>query len=163
MAETNIPYTPVFNGASTPNNSSTAGTNIDQRFIHQIRDQLFHIEIWMYNQLEKFEPFPITFFFVEGLCIEESLMNWITKGWLVLSNDYEIIERGSLSFKNDKTYVEQIKAPFMFRSDGRNKISIKIKPINNSNNSINDDLPNVFLSTSLYCAIFLNESSAIRH
>ena len=142
MAETNIPYTPVFNGASTPNNSSTAGTNIDQRFIHQIRDQLFHIEIWMYNQLEKFEPFPIPFFFVEGLCIEESLMNWITKGWLVLSNDYEIIERGSLSFKNDKTYVEQIKAPFMFRSDGRNKISIKIKPINNSNNSINDDLPN---------------------
>lgn len=137
---------PVFQGTNgsssgTPNNNSTAGTNLDPRFIHQIRDQLFYIEIWMYNQLEKFEAFPIPFFFVEGLSIEESLMNWIVKGWLVLSNDYEIIERGSLSYKTDTTFVEQVKAPFMFRSDGRNKISIKIKPISTSKDNVNEDLP----------------------
>ena len=145
------PYKPVFQNkttvnsniknSDTPKNNSTAGTNLDPRFVHQIRDQLFYIEIWMYNQLEKFEPFAIPFFFVEGLCIEETIINWVTRGWLVLSNDYEIIERGSLSYKNNETYSEQIDAPFMFRSDGRNKISIKIKPINTSNNNVGEELP----------------------
>ena len=61
------PYKPVFQNkttvnsniknSDTPKNNSTAGTNLDPRFVHQIRDQLFYIEIWMYNQLEKFEPF----------------------------------------------------------------------------------------------------------
>jgi hypothetical protein len=121
-------------------NNSAAGANTDSKFIHQIDNQLFYIEIYMFNQLEKFsKPFPVDFYFVKGLCIEEVLTSWVTKGWIVLSNDFEIFERGSMSVNvpNLQQPAEQIEAPFCFRSDGRNKISIRIYPIQNSNNSAN--------------------------
>jgi len=110
----------------------------DPKFVHQINNQKFYIEIWMYNQLDdsKFPPFAVDFYFVKGLAIEENLSTWVARGWIVLSNDFEMFERGSLSKKNlgakggdDRKKIE---APFLFRSDGRNKISIRIYPISNS-------------------------------
>jgi hypothetical protein len=103
----------------------------DLKYIHQIRDQYYHIEIWLYNQIEGQEPFLVPFFFVNSLAIEETLMNWPTKGWIVLKNDYEMFERGALAtIKNKEADRPKVDAPYIFRSDGRNRISIKIYPVN---------------------------------
>jgi hypothetical protein len=93
-------------------------------FLHQIRDQLFYIEIWMFNQLKGEKPFGVPFSLVHGLAIEETLFDFNVKGWIVLNTDAEIIERGAAG--------DDIKAPFIFRTDGRNKISIKIYPLPNN-------------------------------
>lgn len=106
----------------------------DSQFIIQIRDQLFYIEVWMYNEIDGFDPLAVPFMFIEGLAIEESLMSWVTKGWIVLSNDFELFERGAAvqSIKPKDTSPTQSKkfdAPYMFRNDGRNRLSMKIYPI----------------------------------
>jgi hypothetical protein len=137
---------------SVPSNDTANGANTDSRFLLQIRDQLFHIEVWMYNQVDDktFKPFPIPTYFIEGLAIEESLMSWNQKGWIVLNNDFEVFERGALSTEyrlkaGSNTEYEganQIPSPFTFRTDGRNKISLRIFPITKSDNSANiSDLP----------------------
>jgi hypothetical protein len=110
--------------------TSTGGSFIDgilktqekERFIHQIRDQFYYIEIWLYNQIQ--EPFPVPFLFVHSLSIEENLTDWWVKGWVTFNNTLEVIERGS-PYNSDSV----VKAPYTFRSDGRNRISLKIYPI----------------------------------
>jgi len=116
-------------------------SNHDQNNILLIRDQPYLVEVWMYNQLERFEPFGIPVFFIEEIVIEEELHNWYISGSITLKNDYEILERGALSqvFNSDKknsnlgkkksVNLPQKQAPFLFRSDGRNKIAIRIKPL----------------------------------
>lgn len=98
-------------------------SNKNNRFTVSINNQFFHIEIWLYNQIEGMKPFPVTFTMVNSLALEETLMDWFVKGWIVFENDFEVLERG---WPN-----ENIKAPYIFRTDGRNKISIKIYPIPN--------------------------------
>ncbi len=92
---------------------------IDERFIIQIRDQKFYIETWLYNQNPKFKPLGIPAFFIEQLVLAESLENWYVNGYIILANDFEVFERGS-----DKS-----PSPFFFRTDGRNKLALKIYPI----------------------------------
>ena len=118
----------------------------DSNNVLLIRDQPYLVEVWMYNQLAKFKPFNIPVYFIEELNIEETIHNFYTSGSITLLNDYEIFERGALSqtYKNSKgdksTKLEQIMAPFLFRSDGRNKISIRIKPIpSDDNNNVYSD------------------------
>jgi hypothetical protein len=101
--------------------SSSADFIKDKGFLHQIGDQQYYIEIYLYNQLPDTEPLAVRFFFIDTLCIEESLMDWAVKGFLILNNDFETFERKSKE-NNDK-------APFIFRTDGRNKMSINILPI----------------------------------
>jgi hypothetical protein len=96
------------------------------RFIHQIRDQFFYIEIWLYNQLEGEKPFPVPFMFVDSLAIEENLRDWNVKGWIVFNNFFEILERGSVTETDKKSNHS-----YIFRTDGRNKISLRIYPIAN--------------------------------
>jgi hypothetical protein len=103
----------------------------DQKFVHQIRDQFYHIEIWFYNEIEGENPFFLPFKNVEGLAIEETLMNWGSTGWLVLKSDYEIFERGALAVETKTISRPAEKAPYIFRTDGRNRVSIKIYPIHN--------------------------------
>jgi hypothetical protein len=118
---------------SAPPNNTAAGTNTDSKFLLQLRDQMFHVEVWMYNQIDNnFKPFAIPTYFIEALAIEETLMTWTVKGWIVLANDFEILERGAISTEINS----QVKAPFAFRTDGRNKISIRIFPIINTENSV---------------------------
>ena len=100
-----------------------------KHFLHQIGDQQYYIEIYLYNQLQDTEPFPIQYFFIDTLCIEENLMDWPVKGYIILNNDFETFEKKS-KFNNDKP-------PFIFRTDGRNKISINILPIINTDSKIN--------------------------
>lgn len=104
---------------------------LDEKFVTRIGDQYFYIEIWMYNNLQKFNPIPINFFMVENLTLNKSLNNWYTSGSIVLKNDLEILERGALSVKLYKEKSDQIEAPFFFRNDAKNKIYLKILPIQN--------------------------------
>jgi hypothetical protein len=83
----------------------------------------FYAEISMYNQIEGQEPLYVDFFLVESFTIHESLFNWITKAEIVFNNDFEVFLRGSPLSKNNKT-------PFIERTDGRNRIHIRIKPEN---------------------------------
>jgi len=107
-----------------------------------IRDQPYLVEVWIYNQLAKFKPFNIPVYFIEELVIDEELHNWYISGSITLLNDYEIFERGALSQtynnNNNSTHFDQIEAPFLFRSDARNKIAIRIKPIPSDNTILSD-------------------------
>ena len=124
---------------------TTPGDNNNLKYIYQIRDQFYHIEIWLYNQVDGYKPVQIPFLRVGGLSIEETLIDWPTKGWIILKNDLEMFERGSLSVNSPTKSIAQIPAPYVFRNDGRNRISIKIYPINNPpglvGKSIVQDLP----------------------
>lgn len=98
-----------------------------QGLIHQIRDQLYYIEIWLYNQIENQEPFQVSFLFVHSLAIEESLDDWWVKGWITFDNTLEMFERGNVA-----GIGKDVKSPYTFRSDGRNRLSIKLYPIPNN-------------------------------
>jgi hypothetical protein len=119
-------------GPSTNNSSLVSPVNAllnkNKRFTVSINNQFFHIEIWLYNQIEGMKPFPVTFKMVNSLAIEETLMDWFVKGWIVFENDFEVLERGWPYSNDPKDYI---KAPYVFRTDGRNKISIRIYPISN--------------------------------
>lgn len=109
----------------------------DSPFIVQIRDQSYYIEIYLYNQLEGYPPVKVPFLFVNSFSINESLIDWITKGWIILRSDFEIFERGSnsttVSQNNNQITLPAIKAPYVFRTDGRNKISFRIYPVDPTN------------------------------
>jgi hypothetical protein len=117
-------------------------SNYDQSNILVIGDQPYIIEVWMYNQLAKFQPFSIPIYFIEELIIEEELHNWYISGSITLVNDYEILERGALSqtynYLPNSVSIPQQQAPFLFRSDGRNKIAIRIKPVEPKNITLSD-------------------------
>lgn len=106
--------------------------NEQRKFIHQIRDQFYYIEIWLYNQIEGQKPFAVPFYFVNSLAIEETLMDWFIKGWIVFNNNFEILERGANEGGSGTNAKEKVNAPYIFRTDGRNRISIKIYPIPNN-------------------------------
>jgi hypothetical protein len=100
--------------------------------IHQIRDQQFYIEILMYNQLAGEDPLNVPFFFVDSLVINESIQSCFTTAEITFNTDFELLSRGSPNdlTVGDKT-IPKIKAPYIDRTDGRNRISIQIVPINN--------------------------------
>ena len=133
MAEFDLNTTPDFSIGKNPNTSSTS-TNLEyiensdkKKFLVQIRDQIYSIEMWLYNQLDGYEPIPIPFFYIDSLVIEETLMDWVVKGWFILNNSFEFIERG-FEYKRESG-VENYKAPYVFRTDGRNRLHLKISPI----------------------------------
>lgn len=111
----------------------TTTSNLNQNFVVTIGNQPYYIEIFLYNALKSdgYEPFQLSFKNVDELSIEESLMTWIVKGYIILNSDFEILERGALAVVNQQTNTNNplIKAPYVFRTDGRNKISFRIKPL----------------------------------
>jgi hypothetical protein len=84
-------------------------------------------------------PFVIPFKGVDGLVIEETLANWWTKGWIILKNDFELIERGAKETirrtagadgtAQSQSVGDKIDPLYLFRHDGRNKINIRIFPV----------------------------------
>jgi len=112
---------------------------------HQIRDQYHYIEISMYNQIDNQPPLNVPFFLVDSLKIHESIYNWSVKGEIVFNTDFEIFSRGALAtgtntFNSDKN----IKAPYIDRTDGRNRLHITIYPVDitNVNGNIIEDKSN---------------------
>lgn len=128
-----------------------------QGFVHQIRDQLYYIEIWLYNQIDGQKKFFVPFYFINSLAIEETIFDFNIKGWIVFNTDFEILERGSQSTAG--TNIPETKPAFIFRTDGRNKISIKIYPIPNTQTSYpistnNEDLPREKWEMNFDCVIY---------
>jgi hypothetical protein len=97
-------------------------------FIHQINNQPYYLEVYLYNQIN--EPWAVPILAIDELCIEETLSNWTTTGYIVLNNPFEVLERGSLAVTtNDGTILQYSPNPVLFRGDGRNKLSIRIYPL----------------------------------
>jgi hypothetical protein len=97
-------------------------------FVHQINNQQYYIEVYLYNQIN--EPWAVPMLAIDELCIEETLANWTTTGYIVLNNPFEVLERGSLAVKtSDGSTLAYSPNPFLFRGDGRNKLSIRIYPL----------------------------------
>lgn len=109
-------------------------------FVKQIGLQEYYIEVYLYNQLDGYEPFPVRFSSIDSFSIDESLYNWVTKGWIIINQDFEVLERGALETvvveNGSDITLPSIKAPYVFRTDGRNKISFRIRPIGKN---INDE------------------------
>jgi hypothetical protein len=103
--------------ADTQDTSSEWSNNV-----YQIGQQHYVVEIWMYNFIDK--PFEVDFFIVDQLVIEELLDDWNVRGFLTLANPLEMLERGTPQTKD----TEALPAPFLFRTDGRNKISVRMFP-----------------------------------
>jgi hypothetical protein len=130
-------------------------------FVHQINGQFYHVQIWLHNDLEEYKPFLIHFSYIQELIIEESLVDWPSRGSITLINDFEVFERGALSTnsKNKTNNGGTVKAPYVFRTDGRNKLGIKIYPIkgdpfNTGVPDIGDDLTPALWEISLDGAIY---------
>ena len=129
-------------------------------FIHQIRDQLYYIEIWLYNQISGQKKFSVPFYFINSLAIEETIFDFNVRGWIVFNTDFEILERGSTSITTPKgTTISGTKPSFIFITDGRNKISIKIYPIPNNQKGYTistntEELPKEKLEMNFDCVIY---------
>jgi hypothetical protein len=103
-------------------------------FVQQIRDQKFYIEVCFYNQIEGQEPISIPFFYIDSLKIVESLQHWATTAELTLNTDFEIFARGTTQkVVTDNGKIDKIAAPYIDRTDGRNRISVRIYPISPNN------------------------------
>jgi hypothetical protein len=102
-------------------------SNVKDTFLHQIRDQLYYVEIYLHHQSDDSEAFPVPFFFVDTLCFEETLMDWYVKGFIILNDEFEIFQKNS---------PDSGKPPIVFRTDGRNRISFNIVPLVKENSSL---------------------------
>ena len=88
--------------------------------VQSIDDQPYYVSIWLYNQITGQDPFQIPYIIIDSLSIEETLSDWNTKGWVVINNHFEIIE---------KYFPGTTKAPTIFRTDGRNRLRLQLCPI----------------------------------
>jgi len=102
-------------------------------FAHQINNEKYIIEIYFYNLIE--DPVPIPAFIVDSLTINETLINWWVTGNIVLNNTFEITQRDFLNNNNKKT-----KHLYIDRNDGRNKIHIRIIPVDENDDEFKDKL-----------------------
>lgn len=120
--------------------------------LHMIDDQLYYFDVWLYNQIVGQDPFEVPYAIIDSISIEESLLDWNTKGWITINNYYEILE---------KYIPNTTKAPLIFRTDGRNRLRINFYPIigvsNNSlkleNSGVGEDIREKW-EISLDCVIY---------
>jgi hypothetical protein len=102
--------------------------DIKPSFIHQISNQQYYVEIYLYDQINNAWAVPMIA--IDELCIEETLSNWTTTGYIVLNNPFEILERGTLAIRTtDGSLLNYNPNPIIFRGDGRNKLSVRIYPL----------------------------------
>jgi hypothetical protein len=104
---------------------------LNNGFVHQINQELYLIEIYFYNLIE--DPVSIPFSIVDSLTINESLINWWINGTIVLNNINEITQRDYLT--KDKKKKNHL---YIDRTDGRNKINIRIIPLGNDKKEYTD-------------------------
>jgi hypothetical protein len=132
----------------------SASSNTDFNVI--IGGQTYQLTVWLWNQLDDYKPVLVSPFFIDSICIEELFQDWKVSGWMVLNNDLEIFERGNLYELNIQQMagvalnvtlmatnpfaagvaaagiqgnLAGAKAPYVFRTDGRNRLSILFCPI----------------------------------
>ncbi len=103
--------------------TSNIGLINDQKRVNKLQmidDQLYYFDVWMYNQINGQDPFDVPYAIIDSISIEETLSDWNTKGWLVINNYYELLE---------KYFPNTTKAPLIFRTDGRNRLRINFYPV----------------------------------
>ena len=105
---------------SSPSNLELINDQKKVNKLQSVDDQLYYFDIWMYNQIEGQDPFEVPYAIIDSISVEESLSDWNTKGWLVINNYYEILE---------KYFPDTTKAPMIFRTDGRNRLRITFYPV----------------------------------
>jgi hypothetical protein len=106
--------------------------NKNKGFYGQIRTQLFYIEVYLYNGLDGYSEVQIPTFNIDSFSVEETLLDWIVKGYITISNPFEILERGSYS--NIDPLKPQNTGKYLFRTDGRNKLSLRFFPLDSDGN-----------------------------
>lgn len=111
--------------------------NSNPNFTVTIQNVPYYMEIFLYNALESdgYKPVRIVWNIIDELSIEESFMTWIVKGYITLNSDFEVLERGALATATST----MIKAPYVFRTDGRNKISLRIRPLTEDKTYLDQD------------------------
>lgn len=125
---------------NNPNNQTTGNEipkNKDTKknlgsFYQGPNNQFYYTEIVLYNNIEGQQPLVVPFFLVESLTIHESLYNWATRGEIVFNTDFEVFSRGAPD-KNDVPYID--------RTDGRNRLHIKVYPVDivNTDGNLNEN------------------------
>lgn len=86
----------------------------------RLNNQDYEIIATLYNT--QGIAFPINVAGISSLVIEESTLNWFKRGYIVLENNENVIERRPNEFF-DKN------ANYKFRNDGRDLLTINIKPV----------------------------------
>lgn len=84
----------------------------------------YYIEIIIYNKINNQLPTYVPFYFVDALNIHESIYQWYTKAEIIFTTEFEVMYRGSPLNSGSPD------APYIDRTDGRNRIHIKIHPVN---------------------------------
>lgn len=134
---------PAFNQAAgfsqlnNVNNISNPTSSPSQNYFTTtcLNNQQYNIEVWIYNQIDGFDPVLVPVYFIEELIIDETLKDWEVSGSITIKNDFEILEKGAPSVNGSP----QTKANFLFRSDARNKIAIRIKPVVDNDSAYPDE------------------------
>ena len=93
----------------------------------RLNNQDYEIVITLYNTQGL--AFPINPAGIASLIIEESTLNWFKRGYIVLENNENVIERRPNEFF-DKN------ANYKFRNDGRDLLTVSIKPVVESKDSV---------------------------
>jgi hypothetical protein len=106
--------------------------------LYQINGQYYYIEVSFYNGVYK-DPVNIPMGIIEEINIKESLYDWSTTGYITFQNDFQLLERGLQSKKQD-TGEKQTVNFLCDRPDGRNKFCIRIYPTDVDNKDQKDFL-----------------------
>jgi len=93
----------------------------------RLNNQDYEIVITLYNTQGL--AFPINPAAMSSLVIEESALSWFKRGYIILENNENVIERRPNEFF-DKN------ANYKFRNDGRDLLTVSIKPVTESKDSV---------------------------
>lgn len=102
-------------------NSSSHGNNVDMLSVanastNAMGQQLWQYEVKLFNHAQ--DVYPIPTHAIKQLCIEEDLMSWPMRGYIILDATMEGFERS-----------QDFNSFYFLRSDARDEIRIEIKPI----------------------------------
>ncbi len=91
---------------------------------------MFEVTLLPYNK----EPVPLNPDAIFQLVLEEDLFRWYKRGFIVFQNSFEMFERSmtkkaSMGVFNAADIRDNNYEGYIFRNDGKDRISIKIKPI----------------------------------
>jgi hypothetical protein len=86
----------------------------------RVNDQTYEFGVTLFNAKDTF--FAINTSALVKLCIEEDSREWFKKGYLIVNNKENIIERRPNEFISSA-------ANYKFRNDGRDLILVNIKPV----------------------------------
>lgn len=136
--------------ANTPNTGTIPiskprreNVSTDQVYNNRVNDasrtfgqQLWNLKVNLYNHSQP--VYQLNPHAVQSLVIEDDLLSWPIKGFIVIDNRSESFERGS----NDDSY-------FHIRADGRDEIFMDIFPIEKED-KLNDAIWRIKIHASIY-------------